>query len=135
MACTDRITGKNTYIEFNSQALNADYRDFNPSEEIDTVEMSAGDDTNKCYTTSMIDGTASYTGLHDTTTAETILTACALGTASDLIWGWEGNASGKVSRTVNAIVTKIDHKSAPTDAIEVNIEWQFSGAVTKGTFS
>ena len=124
---TTRLTGKNLYVSFGGQDISADYRSLDTSEEQKLVDLTAGDDAAAVYGLSFKDGKASYKGLYDSATFSTIWAALAPGSEGDLVWGPEGNTTGKKIWTVNAIVQSRS-KSIPFDgAIELSVEFQFSG--------
>lgn len=130
------FTGKNLYISFAGTVIDTDYRSFNTSEEIGLVDASAGSDTARTYITTLEDGTAELNTLAQTgdTGATDIPTLCGIGTSGSLIWGPEGNTTGMIKYTVNAIVQSIASPHTYDGLVEYNVSFQFSGAVTKSTF-
>lgn len=126
---TTRITGKSAVITFNGTDISADYRSFDVSEEVKLVDLTAGDDDAAVYGLAVKDGKASYKGLYDSGTFTTVWGAVASGTEGDLVWYPEGNTTGKPYYTVNAIVQSRS-KSIPFDgAVEISVEFQFSGEI------
>jgi len=127
------ITGTAFYATFNSQVLDTDYRSFSNSEEIGTVDQSAGSDANRTYLTALKDGTASITFVmqsEDTTTWG----AVAVGTDDTLEWGEEGTAAGKPKHSVPAIVTSREKSMEYADLVVCDVSFQFNGAVTDDTY-
>ena len=126
-------TGSALYLLWDGTELDTDYRSFSESEEIGMVDQSAGADTARTYLTELKDGTASATIViqaADTTTWGTLVP----GTEGTLEWGVEGTASTKPRSYVNAIVKCREKSMEYADLVVGDIEWQFSGAVTDGTY-
>lgn len=127
------FTGKDLYLSFAGTDLNTDYRDFGPSEGIDTVDESAGSDTARTYLTTLEDGTAALTIVIQSGDTAT-WGAVDIGNEGTLEWGEEGTASGKPKHTVNAIVTNREKSISYADLVVADIEFQFSGAVVDDTY-
>lgn len=126
-------TGTALYLLFDGNVLDTDYRSFSESEEIGTVDQSAGADAERTYLTELKDGTASATIVvqaDDTTTWGYLVP----GTEGTLEWGTEGTASGKPRSYVNAIVTSREKSMEYADLVVGDVEWQFSGAITDTTY-
>lgn len=126
-------TGSALYLAFNGTVLDTDYRAFNPSEDGDLSDVSAGADANRTYVTNLKDGTASGTILvqaDDTT----IWGAVAVFAEGTLEWAEEGTAAGKPRHHVNAIVTGRNKTAEYASEVTADISWQFSGAVTDTTY-
>lgn len=127
------ITGTALYVIFGGNVLDTDYRSFGPSEEIGTVDQSAGADTERTYLTTLKDGTASMTIViqaDDTTTWGYLVP----GTEGSLEWGEEGTAAGEPRHYVNAIVTGRDKTIEYADLVVADLTFQYSGAVTDDTY-
>lgn len=127
------ITGKNLYLAFGGTVLDTDYRAFNLSEEIGTVDQSAGSDTARTYLTTLEDGTAGATIVIQSADTST-WGAVDKGTEGTLEWGEEGTAATKPRHYVNAIVTGRDKAIEYADLVVADITWQFSGEVTDDTY-
>ena len=128
-------TGKNLYLAFGSTVLDTDYRSFSGSEEMGTVDASAGSDTARTYLTTLEDGTASATVVRQSGTVGTVIaTALAVGTAGTLTWAEEGTTAGKPRSTAWAIVTGLENSMEYADLVVMDIEWQFSSDVTHSTY-
>lgn len=128
-------TGTNLYVAFGGTALNADYRSFEPEEEMGVEDASAGSDAARTYKTTLKDGNASYTARSIAGTAGTAKWInLAVGTEGTLEWGPEGTATGKVKASVNAILTNRSQPNEYDQVAEWSYEWQFSGAVTYSTY-
>lgn len=127
------LTGTALYVIFGGNVLDTDYRSFNPSEEIGTVDQSAGADTERTYLTTLKDGTTPLTIViqtEDTTTWGYVVP----GTEGSLEWGEEGTTAGKPRHYVNAIVTGREKAIEYADLIVADLTFQFSGAVTDDTY-
>lgn len=127
------FTGTALYLAFNGTVLDTDYRSFGPEENIDTVEQSAGADTNKTYLTLLKDGTASASIVAQA--ADTIIWgAVAPGTEGSLEWGEEDTTGGNQRHHVNAIVMSRTKTIEYAGLVVADISWQFSGAVTDTSY-
>ena len=100
-------TGKDLYIEFAGVAFNTDYRSLNVDRQIDTVEVSAGADTDKSYLTTLRDATFSVTYVDENGSGTAINGALYEGAYGTLTWGPEGTASGKPKFSCPAWVTSV----------------------------
>ena len=88
------LTGQALYLKFGGTVLDTDYRTFNGTRTIDTVDASAGSDTYKTYLTTLKDGTRSATIVvqaGDTATKGTL----TVGVGGSLEWGFEAAAPGQ----------------------------------------
>lgn len=128
------IPGQQTgYIKFGSTVLSNDFRSFNPTEDVNLVDASAGNDANRTYLTGLKDGKATAE-LVSQTGGSALWAALAPGTSGTLEWGPEGTVAGKQKHTVNAIVMNRE-RSMPYAELEVlKFDFQFSGAVVDGTY-
>ena len=125
--------GKELYLLFKGTVLDTNYRTFSAAEGIDIVDQSAGSDTNKTYLTALKDGSAPLTFKFKAgDTAQWGLVA--LGAEGTLEWAAEGTAAGKPRSYVNAIVTSRTKSMSYNDLIVVDVAFQYSGAVTDGTY-
>lgn len=127
------ITGTNLYLIFGSKVLDTDYRSFSDSEEMALVDESAGSDANRTYLTTLKDGTASATIIIQSADTGT-WGALVPGTSGTLEWGEEGTAASKPKHQVVAIVSSREKSMEYADLVVADIEWQFSGAITDGTY-
>jgi hypothetical protein len=59
---------------------------------------------------------------------------CDKGASGTLIWAPEGTAAGKPKHQVVAIVKNRSRSMPYDDIVEGKVEFQFSGAVTDGTY-
>lgn len=121
------------YLLFKGTALNTNYRSTSHNETMDTVDQSAGADANKTYLTTLKDGTKQATIKHKAgdTAIWGLLVPGAEGT---LEWGEEGTTAGKPRHYVNALVTSRQQSASYSDLIVIDVAWQYSGAVTDGTY-
>jgi len=125
--------GTNAYIAFKGTVLDTNFRSFSQAETIDLVDQSAGSDANKTYLTALKDGNSPLTFKYKAgDTAQWGLVA--LGAEGTLECGAEGTAAGKPRSYVNAIVSGRTKSMSYNDLIVVDVTFQFSGAVTDGTY-
>ena len=133
------ITGTALYLSYGTGTpvvLNTDYRAFGESETGEVVDASAGSDTAKTYLTTLTDATATATIVLQAGTAFTAVWAvlAPLQAGQTLTWAPEGTAATKHKHYAVAIVTKREKSMEFNDLVVCDIAWQFSGAVTDGTY-
>lgn len=131
-----QYTGSALSVSFKGTVISTRFVSFEPSEEVELADQTAGADTNKTYLTTLKDGEASLEVLDVAggTAATALWNLCVLGAEGTLQWGPEGTASNKPKHWANAIV-KSREKSMPyEDVVKATITFQFSGAVTDTTF-
>lgn len=127
-------TGSALYLTFNGTVLSSDYRTFNESEETGLVKASAGSDTFESYLATLTDGTAKCQLVYQTL-GSAVWAAVKNGTSGTLIWAPEGTASGKPKHTVTNAIVKTRSKDVPYEnLIVLNVDFQFSSAVTDGVY-
>ena len=128
-------TGQNLYVVFGGTVLSADYRSFEPEEEIGLEDGSAGSDTARTYKTTLKDGKATYNGRSIAGTAGTAKWVnIPVGAEGTLEWGPEGTATGKIKGSVNAIVSNRKMPNEYDQVAEWGWDWQYSGAITYSTY-
>ena len=139
------IHGKNAYIQLDNSAgtlvdLSSISNEVSYSLSIDTAETSVFGSNAKQYITGQNDATISLSGLFDATSATVIegtidaLIAGTLASAS-LVFGPEGNGSGKKKYSCEVIVTSYEIGAPVGDVVSLTVEFQRTGATTIGTFS
>jgi hypothetical protein len=119
-----KMTGKNLYVAFNGIDLSAEYRSFDPGDEIELVDKSSGTEGARTYLTTLADGEASYAGLFVGTAPYEALKP---GTEGTLEWGPEGTAVGKERNHVNAIVRSRNRTFPYAGLVELKATFQYSG--------
>lgn len=129
-----RLTGKNLSLTFGSTDLAADFQSFEVSDEMGLAELTAGDDSAASYAATYTKGKGTWKGLYDETSGTVVWAAVANGTLGTITWGPAGTATGKPKFTVPAIVGNRSQSFPFADKIEVTAEFQFTAAVTPGTF-
>jgi hypothetical protein len=127
------ITGSALYLLFNGVALDTDYRAFSQTDEGGTVDGSAGPDTDRTYLTTLKDGTASATIVEQAGSTQAWATVAPLASGT-LEWGEEGSAAGKQRHYCQAIVTSREKAMEYADLSVIDVEWQFNGTITDGTY-
>jgi hypothetical protein len=121
--------GSTLYLKFGSTTLQADFRNFEPSESIDSVDSSAGSDVFKTKLTTLKDGKATAE-LVDQGGGSALWAAVAPGTSGTLEWGPEGTAAGKARHYCDAFVNSRTKTVPYSDIVVLKIEWQMNSAVT-----
>ncbi|MBN1122799.1 MAG: hypothetical protein JXJ17_17110 [Anaerolineae bacterium] len=131
------ITGKNLYVAFMGEALEADYREFSISEEVGMADASSGSEAARTYLKTLEDGTATLSLLlqADGTAVTDPPQLLEKGAEGTLEWGPEGTAAGKPRRYVNAIVTTYEERMPYDEVVEITASFQFSGEVTRTTYA
>jgi len=133
-----RITGKDLYLTFGSLVLSTDFQSFEPDEQGNLVEVTAGDDADATYAANYKSGKASFEALYDATAGATSGTAVWAGVAplteGTLTWSPLGTASGKPKYAVNSFVESRKNPINFKDAMAINVEFRYNGAVTPSTW-
>lgn len=126
-------TGTNLYLTFGGTVLSADYREFEPTEEVKMVDGSAGSDSATFMYATLTKGKAKLK-LVDQAAGTVAWAALATKTSGTLIWGEEGTASGKPKHTVVAIVSDRKKKLQYDDITEIEVNFEFQGAVSDSAY-
>jgi len=134
MTIANRYTGKNLYAEFICPAgtilLTGDQRSLSVDREADMVDVTAGDETDKSYTSRLKDGTAEVTVLDQGSVLATGLEAAMPeGTSGTLLYAPQGTAAGNPKRGFAAIVQSISTEYPYDDVVEYTISFQKSGTL------
>jgi predicted secreted protein len=134
MTIANRYTGKDLYVEFicaaGTIALNGDFRTFTVDREADMVDITAGSETDKSYTSRLKDGTAELEVLDQASIAATgIEAAMPEGTSGTLMYAPQGTASTKPKRGFVAFVSSISVDYPYDDVVAYSISFQKSGTV------
>jgi hypothetical protein len=103
-------TGKNLYIEWRGVDLTtqAQYRSLSVENSVDTVEVSAGNDTDKSFLTTLRDATFTLTIVDDTNAhGGTVRREFAIDQYGTLVYGPEGTETGMPRFECAAWVTSV----------------------------
>lgn len=122
-----RAIGKDGYVSFQGVAISADYRNFDIEMTVDVVEKSAGAEASKSYITTLKDGTAKLTYAYSGTAGTAYTNLLRVGQQGTLLWGPEGNATGKPKGGVKAIVVSQSKPMTYNDLITRTVAFQFTG--------
>jgi hypothetical protein len=129
MATAYRAVGNQAYISFKGTAISADYRKFEVELSQDTVEKSAGVEASKSYIATLKDGTAKLTYAYVGTSGSAYTGLFALGEKGTLLWGPEGNATGKPKGGAEAIVVAHSKPMSYNELITRTVTFQFTGGL------
>lgn len=130
----NEIAGRDLWVEFDGTVLSTDFRSFEQNQTTDTIEVTAGADAQKTYLFTVDDGTASLTMLYLAgSSGSAIYDAVENGTEGTLVWAPDGSSGNNAYYSVNAGVTERGVSHPYADVVELNVSWQFSGAVSSGT--
>lgn len=123
-------TGTNLYVSFGGTALNADYRKFEPEEEIGTEDGSAGADLSVTRLTTLRDGKATLMCRSIAGTAGTAKWVnLAVGISAPLVWGPYGTATGAIKGSVTAILKSRKMPNEYNKVAEWEYEFEYSDPV------
>jgi hypothetical protein len=138
------VHGKNAYIQIDNSAgtltsLTSISNEVSYSQSIETAETSVFGTSAKTYITGQNDATISISGLFDATSASVIegtIDALIAGTnaSASLVFGPEGNGTGKKKISCETIVTSYEISASVGDVVSLSVELQRTGASTIGTF-
>lgn len=129
MASAYRAAGTAAYISFKGTVISADYRKFEVDLSQDTVEKSAGSEASKSYIATLKDGTAKLTYAYVGTSGAAYTGLFALGEKGTLLWGPEGNATGKPKGGAEAIVVAHSKPMSYNELITRTVTFQFTGGL------
>jgi hypothetical protein len=125
-------TGKDLYIEWRGVDLTtqAQYRSLTVDNTIDTVEVSAGNDPDKSFLTTLRDATITLSFVDDTNAhGGTVRRAFAIGNYGTLVYGPEGTETGmpkfECACWVTGVPQPIEYATEVTREISLqkNGEW------------
>lgn len=127
-----QYTGSALVVQFKGTIVSTRYKSFKTKEDIDLSDQSAGADTNKTYLTALKDGDAALNALDVAggTAATAVYNLCVPGAEGTLEWAPEGTATGKPRHYVNALAKKREKNHPFDDVVELDVDFQYSGAVT-----
>jgi hypothetical protein len=132
------FTGSNLAVYFKGTLISGNQREFSNKREMGLVDASAGADAARSYLTTLKDGTAKMVTLLQTSATATtdVPVLCVEGATGTLEWAPEGSASGKVRHYVSSAFVKSQETKSPYDDVtELSLEFQFSAAVSDGTYA
>lgn len=122
--------GKDLYVSFGGTVINAAHRAFDVNRSVDTVDTTAGADTDKSYLATLKDGTMKLTLLDDNTAGTASRRALTVGGTGVLMWGPQGTAVGKPKYGCDAIVTAFSESYPYDGEVQIDIEFQKTGSMT-----
>ncbi len=123
-------TGKNLYLSFGGTVLSGDQRTVSWDYTVDTVDVSAGADSDRDYLATLKDATISATFLDNSTAGSALRRACYVGGTGELIIGPEGTATGKPKYACVALVTSFKPEYPYDGEVLFDVGWQRCGAWT-----
>lgn len=130
MTTASRAVGKDLYVSFAGQSIIADYREFTVEETVDTVDKTAGSETDKSYIPTLKDATATLTYAYAGSVGTAISNLFKVSTQGTLLWGVEGTATGKPKGGwANGIVTAHSKPTTYNDLVVRTVTFQKSGTV------
>lgn len=121
-------TGKDLYVEFAGQAITGDQRTMTVNRSLDTVDTSAGADTDRSHVATLADADFSLTILDNGTAGSAIRQALKLNAAGTLTYGPEGTATGKPKYQCVATVTGFNTAYPFDGEVEYDVSLNKNGA-------
>jgi len=123
-------TGKNLYITFGGTVVSGDQRTLSKNGSVDTVDTTAGADTDKSYELTLRDATFDITILDNGGDGSAVRAALYEGNSGTLIYAPEGTAVGKPKYECYAHVTSFNTSYPYDGEVEFQVSLQKSGAWT-----
>lgn len=124
-------TGSALYITFGAgtTVLSGDQRTLDVENTMDTVDTTAGADTDKSSLPTLRDATFKVTLLDNGTAGSAVRAACAVsGTQGTFTFGPEGNSSGKPKYSCLAYVTGYNTSYPYDGEVEIEVTFQKTGS-------
>lgn len=113
--------------------LEADFREFNYSGDVNDADATAGDDTTAVHLPTYSDGELSLNMVGTVSMGTAHYAALASRTQGTVYWYGEGTASGKPKAQQPAYISKFEETWPYDDVVEQDITWQSQGDITRGT--
>jgi len=123
-------TGKNLYITFGGTVVSGDQRTLSKNGSVDTVDTTAGADTDKSYALTLRDATFDITILDNGGDGSAVRAALHEGNSGTLIYAPEGTAAGKPKYECYAHVTSFNTAFPYDGEVEFQVSLQKSGTWT-----
>lgn len=123
-----KISGAALYIQFGSTVLSATQRTLDVTEQQETADATAGADTYRNFvsTVKMIEASAELL-MQDGTAGSALYAALIPGSQGTLIWGQEGNATGKPKKGFYATLVDTSVSYPFDDVIAMKAKFQMAG--------
>jgi hypothetical protein len=133
-----RYTGKDLAImwvtSLGTTWLEGDFRSMTTTEDQESADSTAGNDTYKAYIPTVADASGEVQLLDSSLTANTALwAAIAPATAGTLTWYPEGTATGKNTHSAPAFISSRQREFPYDDVVTITASYQFTAPVTAGT--
>lgn len=133
-----RYTGKDLAIQWiwsgGTTWLEGDYRSMTTTEDQESADSTAGDDTYKAYIPTVADASGEVQLLDTSGTAGTAeWGAIAPANTGTLVWYPEGTASTKPRHTAPAFISSRQRDFPYDDVVTITASFQFTAPPTAGT--
>jgi|GEM_PF-5976348 len=134
-----RYTGRNMFIEWTPNGgspirLDGDYRTVTLSEEIDSIDATAGADTFKRFIPGLQEVTVDLEMLDNDANAAAFYEAIKPGDVGTLVLGPQGNGTGKIKFTIPAMVESREREYPYDDVVTLKVTFKGTGPVVTETF-
>jgi hypothetical protein len=125
--------GKDSYLSVDGTEISSYTDNTSHDQSQETAEVTAYGDDDKEFIAGLKSGTFALNG-HWEAAQAAVLSGCFDGGTVTIIFGPDGNASGKVRYTCAALVTGYQEQAPVGDKVAWSANFQRSGALTKDTF-
>lgn len=127
-----RKTGKGFYVAWitsgGTTVISGDYRSFEDGLEQESVDMSAGSDNLRVYAKTLQALKPSGEFVYaDGVAGSAVWSKLQPGVEGTLIWGWEGNATGKPKYGIAGFVEKSSTSGKYDGEITISVDWANTG--------
>jgi len=124
--------GKNSYLSVDGTVISSYTDSCSLDRSIDTSETTAFGDDDRTYIAGLRSSTFTASG-HWDATGDGVLIGADDGATVAFVYGPEGNDSGDVQYSGNAILTSYNQQSGVGDKVAWSASFQITGSVTRGT--
>ena len=130
--------GNNAYFQWiysgGTVLLQAKYRTWSYTPSVDKVEQSGGSDTAKSYLSALTDGVASWGGVLQVGSVNSLATALLEGTNGTLTVGIEGTITGKSKLTLPLMSGGLKYNIQYNTLVEATCDFQQNGTRVEATW-
>lgn len=133
-----RYTGKDLAIKWVTSSgttwLEGDFRSMTTTEDQESADSTAGNDTYKAYIPTVADASGEVQLLDNGGTIGTAMwAAIAPSTTGTLIWYPTGTAAGQQTNTAAAFISSRQREFPYDDVVTITASYQFTEAIVAGT--
>ena len=124
-----KLTGKNLFVSYGGVTLSAAQRSFEVMEKQETADATAGADEyrNTLNTVKTIGAKMEFIMREHSDGGSALLVALTLGSTGTVLWGAEGNGTGKPKDAFSGRLVDASRKLKFDDVYLINLEWEMAG--------